>query len=82
MIIKVLGTGCPNCRNLEKSTIRAISELKIEAEVVKVDDITKIISYGILHTPALVIDENVVLSGNVPSVDEIKEIIQNALPNN
>jgi small redox-active disulfide protein 2 len=78
MVIKVLGTGCANCRSLEKATHTAIAELKIKAEVVKEEDITKIIAYGVLRTPALVIDERVVLSGKVPSVAEIKEIIQKA----
>ena len=76
MKIKVLGTGCSNCRTLEKSVINALAEMSFEADVEKVEDITKIMAYGIMRTPALVINEKVVLSGRVPSVKEIKEIIE------
>jgi small redox-active disulfide protein 2 len=75
MIIKVLGTGCANCKTLEKHTRQAVAELGNCAEVFKIEDITRIIEYKVLHTPALVIDEKVVLSGRVPSVSEIKELI-------
>jgi small redox-active disulfide protein 2 len=76
MIIKVLGTGCSNCKSLEKATQVAVSEMGISAEVIKVEDIQGIMAYGVLRTPALVIDEKVVLYGKVPSVKELKEIIQ------
>lgn len=76
MIIKVLGTGCSNCKNLEKATQIAVSEMGIDAQVIKEEDIQKIMSYGIMRTPALVIDEKVALYGRVPSVKELKEIIQ------
>lgn len=76
MIIKVLGTGCSNCRNLEKHTQIAVLELGISANVIKEEDIQKIISYKVMRLPALVIDEQVILSGRVPSVSEIKEIIK------
>jgi len=75
MEIKVLGTGCANCKNLEKATINVLAELNIDANVEKVEDIQKIMSYGIMRTPGLVINGNVVLSGRVPSVKELKEII-------
>lgn len=78
MEIKVLGTGCANCKNLETATRKAVEELGVEATVVKEEDIMKIMGYGIMRTPGLVIDEKVVLSGRVPSVSEIKEIIANA----
>jgi small redox-active disulfide protein 2 len=76
MEIKVLGPGCPNCKTLEKSVYNALAELNIEASVEKVDDIVKIMSYGIMRTPGLVIDGKVVLSGRLPSMNEIKELIQ------
>lgn len=76
MIIKVLGTGCTNCKNLEKATFNAVAELGIDAQIEKVEDIQKIMAYGIMRTPALVIDEKVALYGRVPSVKELKEIIQ------
>jgi len=75
MTIKVLGTGCSNCKNLEKATKVAISEMGITAEIIKEEDIQKIMAYGIMRTPALVIDEKVALYGRVPSVKELKEII-------
>ncbi len=70
-----MGTGCANCKSLERTVRRAIGEMGIEARVVKVEEIQKIIPYGIMRTPALVIDEKVVLTGRVPSVKEMKEII-------
>jgi small redox-active disulfide protein 2 len=76
MIIKVLGTGCSNCKNLEIATQMAVTEMGLDARIVKEEDIRKIMSYGIMRTPALVIDEKVALYGRVPSVKELKEIIQ------
>lgn len=75
MDIKILGTGCPNCKTLEKNTINALSELNISANVEKVEDIVKIMAYGIMRTPGIVIDGKVVLSGRLPSMSELKEII-------
>jgi small redox-active disulfide protein 2 len=76
MEIKVLGTGCANCKNLETAVRKAVEELGIEASVIKEEDIMKIMGYGIMRTPGLVIDEKVVLSGRVPSVIEIKSLIE------
>ena len=75
MNIKILGTGCANCKNLEKAVINCLAELNLDAEVEKVEDIQKIISYGIMRTPGLVINNKVVISGRVPSQNEIKEIL-------
>jgi small redox-active disulfide protein 2 len=75
MIIKVLGTGCSNCKNLERVTRSAIVEMGMDAQIEKVEDIQKIMAYGVMRTPALVIDEKVALYGKVPSVKELKEII-------
>lgn len=75
MEIKVLGTGCPKCKTLEKTTRDAVTELNIDAIVSKEEDIVKIMGYGILQTPGLVINEKVVVSGRVPSMDEIKKFI-------
>jgi small redox-active disulfide protein 2 len=75
MIIKVLGTGCANCKNLERATRSAIAEMGMDAQIEKVEDIQKIMAYGVMRTPALVIDEKVALYGKVPSVKELKEII-------
>jgi len=76
--IKILGTGCTNCKNLEKATYNAIAELNLNATISKVEDIQQIMSYGIMRTPALVVDEKVVMYGRVPSVSEIKELLQKA----
>jgi len=75
MNIKILGTGCTRCKALEQSVINSLAELDIAAHVSKVEDIVKIMEYGIMRTPALVIDGKVVMSGRVPTVSEIKEII-------
>ncbi|MBK6964455.1 MAG: TM0996/MTH895 family glutaredoxin-like protein [Bacteroidales bacterium] len=75
MEIKILGTGCSNCKNLEKATREAVAELNLDATVVKEEDIVKIMGYGIMRTPALVLDEKVLFYGRVPSVSEIKEIL-------
>ncbi len=75
MEIKVLGTGCAKCKSLEKVTRKAVEELNLNATVTKVEDIQKIMEYSVMRTPALVIDEKVVLSGQLPKVAEIKELI-------
>ncbi len=75
MEIKVLGTGCAKCKSLEKLTRDAIAETGIAAEIEKVEDIYKIMSFGVMQTPALVIDKKVVLSGRLPSIAEIKELL-------
>ena len=79
MNIKVLGSGCTNCKALEKTVINALAEMNIAADVEKVEDIVKIMSYPILRTPALVIDGKVVVAGRVPSLPEMKEIISKEL---
>ncbi len=79
MEIKVLGTGCSNCKTLEKSVNSIVTELNINANVEKVEDIQKIMSYGIMRTPGLVINDKVVLSGRVPSAKELKELIEKHL---
>ncbi len=75
MEIKVLGTGCPKCKALEKATQDVISELGVDASITKEEDIMKIMEYGIMHTPGLVINGKVVMSGRVPSTKEIQQFI-------
>lgn len=76
MKIKILGSGCPNCKVLEANTKKALDELKIKADVEKVTDIGKIIEYGVMSTPALVIDEKVVSTGRVLTSEEIKKLLK------
>lgn len=76
MEIKILGTGCPKCNQLEQAVNNVIQEMNLNASVTKVSEIDKIIAYGIMRTPGLVINEKVVLSGRVPSSNELKEILQ------
>ncbi len=76
MIIKVLGSGCKNCATLTKNTEEALKEMGIEAQIIKVTDFKDIASYGIMSTPALVIDEEVVSSGKVLKPKAIKEILE------
>ncbi|MGA9598308.1 MAG: thioredoxin family protein [Acidimicrobiia bacterium] len=78
MNIKVLGSGCPNCQTLEKRTVEAAGQLGIEAAVEKVTDYGDIASYGVMSTPALVIDEQVVMSGRVPTVPELVTMLATA----
>ena len=75
MEIKVLGAGCPKCMALEKNVINCLAEMDIAAAVTKVEDINEMMEYGILQTPALVINGKVVVSGRVPSGNELKEIL-------
>jgi len=76
MNIKVLGTGCANCRKLESNVKEAIKQLGIDAGFEKVEDMKAIIAYGVMRTPALVIDEKVKISGRVPDVEDIKKILE------
>ena len=75
MEIRVLGTGCPRCKALEQAVINALVETNISADVGKVEDIMKIMEYGVMHTPALAINGKVVISGRIPSNSELKSII-------
>lgn len=74
MEIKVLGTGCRKCNELEQATIKAVAALGIDATIDKEEDIMKIMEYGVMRTPALVVDGKVVVSGRVPKEEELKEL--------
>jgi len=76
MEIKILGTGCPKCKQLEQTVKEAVKASNMEINITKVEEIDKILNYGIMKTPGLVIDEKVVLSGRVPSINEVIEIIK------
>jgi small redox-active disulfide protein 2 len=73
--LQILGTGCPKCNDLAEKTEKAAKELGIEYELVKVKDINDIMSFGVMMTPALAVDGEVKVSGKVPGVEEIKELI-------
>jgi small redox-active disulfide protein 2 len=73
MKILILGTGCPKCKMLEKHARMAVNELKIKADVVKITDIDKIIGYGVMASPALVIDGKIFCQGRVAETQEIKK---------
>jgi small redox-active disulfide protein 2 len=75
MDIKILGTGCVNCKNLETNTRKALDDLGLSVEIDKVTDPGEIISWGVMSTPALVIDDEVVLSGRVPSAEQIGQLL-------
>ena len=83
MIIKVLGPGCTNCKNLERVTREALDALGLTATIEKIEDYPTIMGYGVMATPALVIDEKVVVSGRVPRPAELRELLSShtaALP--
>ncbi len=75
MVIKILGSGCPNCVKLEANAKKAVEELGVEVVIEKVIDMGLIIGYGVMSTPALVIDENIMSYGTIPAVEDIKEMI-------
>lgn len=79
MEIKVLGTGCAKCKKLERLTQNAIEEMNVNATIEKVEDIQRIMEYGILRTPGLVINGQVVLSGELPKLEHLKSIINQNL---
>ncbi len=76
MIIKVLGSGCKNCVNLKENTQKALKETCIDAEIIKVENMKDIISYGVMQTPALVIDEKVVSYGKVLKPADIAKLLE------
>jgi small redox-active disulfide protein 2 len=75
MDIKILGTGCPKCKQLEKMTRELVEQNHIDANVSKVEDIMEIMKYGVMATPALVVDNKIVLKGRLPSANEIKNLL-------
>ncbi|PIP13394.1 MAG: thioredoxin family protein [bacterium (Candidatus Stahlbacteria) CG23_combo_of_CG06-09_8_20_14_all_34_7] len=77
MKIEILGTGCPKCIKLEENTKRALKDLQLEAEIIKVTNIKEIMKYKVMMTPALVVDGKVILSGRVLSPEGLKPLIKN-----
>ncbi|MEJ5225574.1 MAG: thioredoxin family protein [Anaerolineales bacterium] len=79
LTVKILGPGCANCKRVEQMTRKLISDMALEAEVVKVTDYKDIMAYNILSTPGLVINEKLVCSGRIPSPAEVSTWLVNAL---
>lgn len=77
--IKILGSGCPNCQKLAAISQKAVTQMGIEAELIKVTDYNEIMKYPILSTPGLVINEKLVSSGRIPSEAEITSFLASAL---
>jgi small redox-active disulfide protein 2 len=75
VIVKILGPGCKNCANLERATREALDELGVDATVEKVTDYAEIAGYGVMRTPGLVVDDEVLVSGRVPKVDELRQLL-------
>ncbi len=75
MVIKILGSGCANCQKLEGLAKKAIDELGIEADIVKVTEYLEIMAFGVMAMPALVVDEKVKVAGRVPRYDDVKMIL-------
>lgn len=75
MEIKILGPGCPKCKTLDKITREVVEKNGINAKITKVEDIMEIMKYGVMSTPALVVDEKVLVKGRVPSSEEIKQLL-------
>ncbi|MGA9397375.1 MAG: thioredoxin family protein [Anaerolineaceae bacterium] len=79
LTIKILGSGCANCKRLEQITRKIVEEMELEAEVIKVTDYNDILKYNIISTPGLVINEKVVSSGRIPSPAEVTIYLTSAM---
>jgi len=76
MKIEILGTGCSKCRQTEKIVRRAVEETGVSAEVIKIEDLQDIVDRGVMMTPAVVVDGDVKIMGHVPSVEEVKKLLE------
>ncbi len=79
MKIHILGPGCKRCVSTEHNTRRALEELQVDAQVIKIEDPTEFMRWNVMFTPALIVDDEVLVSGRVPTVEEIKGWIQSRL---
>ncbi|MDI3540083.1 MAG: hypothetical protein PWR29_31 [Methanolobus sp.] len=75
MKIEILGSGCAKCKKTKEIVEQAVAELGVDAQVLKVEDMDKILSYGVMITPAVVVDGDVKIAGKVPTVEKVKEWI-------
>jgi small redox-active disulfide protein 2 len=78
MVIKVLGSGCAKCAQLEALVKEAVARLGLDATVEKVTDMGDLMAYGVMSTPALVVDEEIRLAGRVPSLEDVVKILERA----
>ncbi len=76
MLIQILGTGCPKCRKLEENARQAATELSLDFHIEKVKDLQQIMAFGVMVTPALVVDGVVKVTGKVPGIEDIKKMLQ------
>ncbi len=79
MRIQILGTGCPKCKKLASLAEEAAKELALDYELEKITDINDIVSFGVMSTPALAVDGKVLVSGKVPSAQEVKQLLEEAM---
>jgi len=79
LTIKVLGSGCANCKRLEQIARKVVEDMSMQAEIIKVTDYNDIMAYNILSTPGLVVNEKLVSAGRIPSEAEITTFLTNAL---
>lgn len=75
MNVKILGPGCSNCQTLERNTHAALERIGSDATIEKVEDMADIMTYGVMSTPSLVVDDEVVVTGRVPSAKEIADML-------
>ncbi len=75
MKIEILGTGCAKCHKLDELVRTTVHEMGVNADIIKVEDIKKIMAYGVMTTPALVIDGEIKIAGRIPSANELKGLI-------
>jgi len=75
MLIQILGTGCPKCRKLEENARQAAQELNLDFRIEKVKDLQQIMAFGVMVTPALVVDGVVKVAGKIPGVQDIKKML-------
>ena len=78
MKIQILGTGCPKCKKLTELSDQAAKELELEYEIEKVTEIPKILEFGVMSTPALAVDGKVLMAGQLPSYEKVKELLLKA----
>lgn len=76
MKVQILGTGCKKCETLYQHARQAVSDAGVDAELEKITDLSQIMAFGVMNTPALAVDGQVKTSGKIPSVDDIKQMIQ------